>query len=440
MRFLQIAAAVLCAAAGLVSAKSATGDRLLAVVDAGTDRADYSQFFDGLTDRHFDITFSDLKDADLSLFKLDERTYDHLILFPSRSKGLGPNLAPLKLLEFVNAGGNVLIATNPSSVPEQLRDFARELGVEMAERDAALVDHWSYDASSDESHGLITANGFTGNEYILSEEVRNGPPVLYSGSAHALSNSPLVVPVLSAGRTAYVYDTKEEQAASEDPWVSGTQAHLVSVLQARNNARVAVVGSMSIFSNEFIDRKEYGNAKFVRDLSGWVFAERGVVKVVRVRHHLMNETAHATNPSTYRVKNDITYAIELSEWSVDHWQPYIAEDVQLEVIMLDPYIRTKLPLLLTTPTTSVYEKSFMLPDHYGNFHFKVNYKRPGVTYIEERESITIRHFRHDEYPRFISAAWPYYGAAAAVSLGFLGVCILWMGMGEETLSEGKKRD
>jgi hypothetical protein len=39
--------------------------------------------------------------------------------------------------------------------------------------------------------------------------------------------------------------------------------------------------------------------------------------------------------------------------------------------------------------------------------------------------------RHDGYPRFLSAAWPYYTGAISTSVGFLLFSLLWLAGGEE---------
>jgi oligosaccharyltransferase complex subunit beta len=46
--------------------------------------------------------------------------------------------------------------------------------------------------------------------------------------------------------------------------------------------------------------------------------------------------------------------------------------------------------------------------------------------------------RHDEYPRFLSAAWPYYAGAISTSVGFILFSALWLGgaVGEK----GKKKE
>ena len=96
--------------------------------------------------------------------------------------------------------------------------------------------------------------------------------------------------------------------------------------------------------------------------------------------------------------------------------------------MLDPYIRTTLNPLPTLPTQNARKlvTQLKLPDVYGVFTFKVNYKRSGYTYIEDRTTIAIRPFRHNEYPRLLSAAYPYYVGTGSMIMGWLVFVIVWL--------------
>jgi oligosaccharyltransferase complex subunit beta len=168
-----------------------------------------------------------------------------------------------------------------------------------------------------------------------------------------------------------------------------------------------------------------GNEAFVNDLTKWTLQEKGVLRVTSRHHHKEGEYEQL---KMYRVKDNITYTIEISEYVNDQWQAFNGNDVQLEIIMLDPYIRVNLTALPIAEErhTRKYRTHVQLPDVYGVFTLKVNYKRPGYTYIVDTTTITIRHFRHNEYPRFISAAYPYYTGAASMGIGFLLFCFIWI--------------
>lgn len=128
-----------------------------------------------------------------------------------------------------------------------------------------------------------------------------------------------------------------------------------------------------------------------------------------------------------------TYSISLSEWSWAGWQAFkvpAEDELQLEFSMLSPFHR--LPLALdkahSSPEASAYTVSFKVPDQHGIFNFKVNYKRPFLTNIEEKNTVSVRHMAHDEWPRsfVISGAWPWIAGIAVTVTGWLGFCALWM--------------
>ena len=107
-------------------------------------------------------------------------------------------------------------------------------------------------------------------------------------------------------------------------------------------------------------------------------------------------------------------------------KPFKVDDLQIEFIMLDPYIRTSLEFVENTATTSKYSTQVTLPDRYGYFTLRVSYKRYGYTYAEHKELIVIRHLAHDEYERFIPKAGPYYATYIGLTLSLVAVSFLWL--------------
>ncbi|KAA8902588.1 Dolichyl-diphosphooligosaccharide--protein glycosyltransferase subunit WBP1 [Sphaerosporella brunnea] len=425
-----------------VTAKSLTGSRLLVALEDADIKESYSKFFGDLESRGYTVDIQSPKNDKLSLFQHGERAYDHVIIFPPKAKAYGPALTPQKLVEFTSKDGNILLLTSPFGTPEQARELARELDIDLPPRDFLAVDHFNYDTvSASEKHDVILVQrpppSKSAQNYFSGKE---GDVIAFRGTGHTLGNRPLLFPVLPAARTAYTYDTKEDFAYAEEPWSAGTQMHYVTAVQLRNNARVVVSGSAEMFSNEFFDMEvqapngqatKTANQEFAKEITQWAFQESGVVKVIAVRHYLSNQTDAPINPNVYRVKNDITYEIELSEWATDKWIPFTVppnDSLQLEYTMLDPYYR--LPLLPSTITedSTVYSTSFKAPDQHGIFAFRVNYKRPFVTYVDEKYTVTLRHFAHDEYTRSwdISAAWVWIAGIAVTIAGWVVFCMLWL--------------
>ncbi|KAI5793086.1 Dolichyl-diphosphooligosaccharide--protein glycosyltransferase subunit WBP1 [Geopyxis carbonaria] len=435
---------LLCVWAPFIQATSLTGPRLLVILEETTLKNDYSKFLGDLKARGYELDFQSPKSDSLSLFIHGERAYDHVLLFPPKSKGYGPALTPQLLTQFIEKEGNILLLTSPSGTPEQARELARELDIELPPRDYSAVDHFNYDSiSSPEKHDIILVNRpaqSKGKQNYFSGK-SDDEVIAFRGAGHILGNRPLLFPILSGSRTAYTYDTKEDFAYAEDAWTTGTQMHYVTGMQARNNARFTVSGSTEMFSDEYFGMevsKRNGkkvitaNRKFAKEITQWTFKETGVLKVVGIKHYLTNQTNAEINPSIYRVKNDVaTFEIELAEWSVNHWMPFtvpVEDSMQLEFTMLDPYYR--LPLLPTTTKAEsrIYSTSFRVPDQHGVFAFKVNYKRPLVTYLEEKYTVTVRHFAHNEYTRSwdITGAWVWVSGIGVTITGWSVFCALWL--------------
>ena len=152
---------------------------------------------------------------------------------------------------------------------------------------------------------------------------------------------------------------------------------------------------------------------------------------------------------------DQEVSVQIELFKNGQWQPFQAQDIQLEFQMLDPYVRT----MLTPSPSGKFMTVIKAPDSYGVFQFKINYKRMGLTYLSSAEvvrgrrdllqflvlfifwntyiyiytylvgrgQVTIRPFRHNEYERFIVTAFPYYTSAFSMMMAFLvfGVFFLY---------------
>lgn len=331
-------------------------------------------------------------------------------------------------MDFVDAGHDLILAAD-SSASDLIRGIASECGVDFDEDpEAVVIDHVGYAVSeTDGEHTLIAADDFIQSDVILGEKSIEAP-VLFRGIGHSVNpTNTLVLKVLSASPSAYSANPRTKLSS---PSLTGTTIALVSVVQARNNARILISGSLDLFSNRFLrsgvlkagslnKHDKSGNEQFVTEISKWVFHERGHLKAVNVTHHRVGETAEA---AMYRINDDLEYSIEIYEWSGASWKPYVADDVQLQFYMMSPYVLKT----LSTDLKGLYFASFKVPDVYGVFQFKVEYQRLGYTSLSLSKQIPVRPFRHNEYERFIPAAFPYYGASFSTMAGFFIFTIVYL--------------
>ncbi|KAJ9612244.1 oligosaccharyl transferase glycoprotein complex, beta subunit [Cladophialophora chaetospira] len=435
-------------------AKSAVGDRLLVVLEDESQQGLYSKFWADLESRNFKLTFQSPRDDSLSLFRHGAVAYEHVFLTPPKSKGYGPALTPKILLDYVNAGGNVLLGlSSESGTPSAISSLLLEFDISLSpDKNSLVVDHFKYDTvSAAEKHDVLLLNrpgplrsdvvNFFGGDGLLA---------LPKAVGQTLGNtSPLLSPILKAPATAYVYNPKEEGETVEELFATGSQLALVSAVQARNSARFTVLGSLEMLQDKWFEASvkpiqgkntKTANQEFARQLTEWTFKEVGVLKVFNIQHHELVASTKSTekttavgewNPEIYRIKNDVEFSIAVGQYDKTHWIPFTVpanDALQLEFSMLSPFHRIPLSPSSTTPNSTIFSTKFTTPDQHGIFAFKVNYKRPFLTTIEEKRQVTVRHFAHDEWPRSwaITGAWPWIGGLWSVIVGFLAFVVVWM--------------
>lgn len=403
------------------SPENPTDRRVLVLVDDFTIKSSHSLYFGSLTSRGFQLEFKLADDPNIGLQRYGQYLYDALVLFCPSVDRFGGSIDVASIVDFVDSGHDLIVAAD-SNASDLIREVATECGVDFDEDPAAMViDHINYAVSNfDGDHTLIASDDFIKADVILGSK-KIEAPVLFQGIGHSLNpaNS-LVLKVLSASSSAYSANPKSK--LSNPPSLTGSAISFVSVVQARNNARILITGSLSMFSNRFfrsgvqkagssIKHEKSGNEQFLTEISKWVFHERGHLKAVNVRHHKVGES---DEPAIYRINDDLEYSVEISEWSGTSWEPYVSDDVQVQFYMMSPYVLKT----LSTDQKGHYSAEFKVPDVYGVFQFKVEYQRLGYTSLSLSKQIPVRPYRHNEYERFLPAAYPYYGSAFSMMAGF----------------------
>lgn len=401
--------------------------RILVLVDELVIKFSHSIFFNSLQSRGYQLDFHLFDDPNIYLQRYGQYAYDGLIIFAPNADRFGGSINQAAVLEFVDSGRDLIVALDANS-SDLIRDIATECGVEFDEDPAVMVvDHTSYALSKTEGdHTLVASDDFIGSDVILGSK-KIEAPVLFRGIGHTInpSNS-LVLQVLSASPASYSVNPASKLLNA--PTLTGSRISLVSVVQARNNARILISGSLKMFSDRYIRSgvqkagsstryDKSGNEQFVTELSKWIFHERGYLKAVNVRHHKVGLT---DEPSMYTVTDNLEYSVEIYEWSGVNWEPYVADDVQLQFFMMSPYVLKT----LSTNKKGLYHTSFKVPDVYGVFQFKVEYQRLGYTSLSLSKQIPVRPYRHNEFERFIAAAYPYYGACFSMMAGFFALTLV----------------
>merc|ERR1719495_137054 len=224
--------------------------RVLVLLENLAVKETHSIYFKTLVDAGFDLTFKGADDATLNIKKYGEFLYDHLVVFAPTVEEFGGNLNVETNTDFIDNGGNILIAGN-SNLGEALREIASEVGIEADEEGTYVIDHLSYDAKDEGRHNLVIADS---KNLIKSAKITGGvtAPLLYRGVGLLVDQeNPLVLDILTGSTTSYSHNP--DLPIKEFPHAVGKQTVLIAGLQARNNARVVLSGSLESFSDEFFN-------------------------------------------------------------------------------------------------------------------------------------------------------------------------------------------
>ena len=397
--------------------------KTLVLLENDSLKVSHSIFFEDLQKRGHQLVFKLADDSSLSLSKYGEYLYQNLIIFAPSVEDFGGNIDVQVITDFIDNGkGNVLVAGS-SAVGDVLRDFGQEIGLEMDEEGTSVIDHVNYDVKDQGDHTLLAVSPSNLIESEMIVGPRTDAPLLFRGVGMISDpQNPLVLEILTGSSTSYSYSPSSP--ITDYPHAVGRSTLLIAGMQARNNARVVISGSIDFFSNEFFGSpvlkasdpagKEHemsGNHKVAKSIAEWVFKEKGVIRLVSVKHHLAGESEP---PEAYTITDEVVYTITLEELKDGKWVSFTPSDVQLEFFRLDPFVCTALKKSTNGKTLTL---QFKLPDVYGIFQFKVDYNRLGYTHFFSTTQVSVRPFTHLQYERFIASAYPYYISAFSMMVG-----------------------
>lgn len=246
---------------------------------------------------------------------------------------------------------------------------------------------------------LVTTNNFDSVD-IFNPEVSNG--ILYRGVGLSLTiyENNQVYGIAKGGP----YTMSKRMDGSNQVVSVGNNIVLAAAVQGRNNARAIITGSLDMFSNELLKKSAGDNEKYINKLLSWAFQKSGVLRISHTMHKKVGSEEY--NPSVYTTYDDLYFEAIIEEFDAQSlsWKPHQSDSIMISFQMLDPYWR--IPMKLNSQGKYVAE--FKVPEKPGVFQFKIDYSRPGYSFLKHSTKVTVRPFKHNEYPRFITQAYPYY--------------------------------
>jgi oligosaccharyltransferase complex subunit beta len=385
-------------------------------------KSSHSTFLADLRDAGLQLDVKQISDQKLRLQRWGRWLYDGVLVLAGKSGNLGGALDSAYLVELVDSGRSLFIATDENA-SSYVREAAAELGTDLLAPGSQVMDHIAH--SSDLGASAILSDACHIPAIVGSPE----GSILYRGGAMTISSvSTLSAAALTPKATAMA---KSEGA----PLLLGPALTLASAMQTRKSARFFIVASMDALSDAFFTAKVHGNADatgaatsaatgnrvFAHEVAMWTFHEKSMLRISNFKH---TKQGHLQPPplNTYTVNDTIHVELDLMENRGQEWRPHVTDKLQAQFVMLDPHVRQ--PMKHTGG--GHYELTIRAPDVYGAFKWVIDYKTPGFSPVSLSEVTPLRPLRHNEYPRFILQAYPYYAALISVSVGFFVMITLVM--------------
>lgn len=415
------------------------GSSILVIGETSAVKQTHSNFLSALKECGRKISFKDASDPSIELRKDGVYLYDAIVMLAPHAS-LQTKLPVSRMMDFVDSGGDFFVAsdTGYSSYTEKL---VEAIGVDLDERANIMVDYQlQHDAIDEANHTYIRAGGwvdvvFSPKEGQAVETVDDvsscsaNDIAFYGAGGSLFTDNELVQPLLWGSASSFGRQAGVTKELTKVPRVAGSGSVLAAGVCTRVGSRAMWFGSMSALSDTVFKSAGDAHASSLKRMLQWTVAEAGQLRVARVAHGRAEDGGAGDDegPADYRVKDVIEFLIQVQEWdgSKGEWIAFETDDMQVEFVMMDPWVRTR---LRTEPGSGgVYKAKIQVPDQIGVYKFKVEYLRAGYSGIFLEKVVAVRPFLHNEYERFIPMASPYYVASISmmVSVFILGVVLLF---------------
>ena len=182
---------------------------------------------------------------------------------------------------------------------------------------------------------------------------------------------------------------------------------LLATLESRKGSRFAVFSSQKLLSSL--------PESTLKGIFGWAQGTRFYMKIASISHELTSKTSNLDlanrgktdlDSTIYRVNDHINVRMCLSNGHDSRFIPEKANDFQFELKMMNIQLRKCFDSIDADGClTSV---NIQLPPKSAVYTLKISHNRPGWSQLSHNEKLLVRPFRHNEFPRFLTIAAPYY--------------------------------
>lgn len=425
-------------AAALASAQQSPTNQVLVVIENDSVLKTHSRFIDSLVTIGKAI---DARPASSKSFELSadgEYLYDAVVLLCPTAPKMEHKLSVGSIIRFVDAGRSVFVAAG-HGYSDYTSKVAASIGIDLDSKSNKLTDHQRvFEPLDDGSHSFIRAGGLVKSKYLFGDESIAGEHIVFSGPAATLfTDNELVDNVIWGSGSCYSSDGGAKPI-TKIPRAAGSACLMAASVSTRVGSRVAYFGSFDALSNKVFDKAGKNHEGAMTSFLAWTLGHTGVLRTKNLVHSSVDDSGELANE--YRVKDTVKFAIDVQVWDGPKgiWTAYVADDIQVEFVMLNPWVRQRLQY--SGSPNGTYVAEIAVPDQIGVYKFNIQYFRPGVSPLMVSKVVPVRPYLHNEYERFIGMASPYYAASFSMLIGvfLMGLVVLYGGKGD--LTEHSKAD
>lgn len=288
-----------------------------------------------------------------------------------------------QVASFVQNGGNFLTT---SADKKLLNEFGME-GIEgsfIGSLKAQWNSQHSFSTLSSKEDVLLPSNDIDNFAFKLKNDPKSS------------DFNPLIQSALSFASGSAICSNSNDKCQSNSQTIS-----LFATLESRKGSRFAIVSSPKLLASLPIE-----------GVIGWLQKSKFNLKIASISHELNNNVLSnrgrtELESTVYRVKDRINVRMCLVDGSSnERFIPENVSDFQFELKMMNIQLRKSFDSIDSDGCLNA--KNIQLPGKPAIYTLQINHNRPGWSQLNHNERLLVRPYRHDEFPRFLQVAVPYY--------------------------------
>lgn len=369
----------------------------------------------------------------LPLQRYDSYNYDNVILLCPTAHEYNEHIHNNDLISFVDTGHNIFVILD-NNITEPYHQLAYEYDIIINNNN--VVDTFNTVKSQyTNQDNIITVKPNNNNIIQIDDNI----PLVYSGITHSqpYTINQQFIPILSVNSSSSIIS----DGINDNDLLLNTEQYIVSGIQTESNGRITFVSNSNLLSNYYYSLNSFtttnhqhyphnNNYLFSQQLISWSFGHSNILRGSNLQHKQLDfETSLIpykrnviTDFVSYRINDWIDISVQIDEKKNNYYVPYISNDVQLQLIMYDPYYR----VFMNHTHSGIYNAKIKLPHIFGVYKIVIDYHKQGYNHLFMNETISVRPYRHDEYERFIFVASPYYITVLSLGLAFFVFTVVFL--------------